>query len=681
MNKEDSENIPLLPPRIFHPWFYFWIFLSSNILLSYFSFSFSIRLWVGFLGLIIPFSIALWTVLKIRWKSKSMMPYSLSFPDFPFTHNILSPWLWFSFAFFLLFSRFYKLTTVPFWPISDEGTFAMFAMSLQKKWNWSLLWGEFRMEPLLTWSLGEFFRIFGPSFTTLRLFTALLSILAAALAYWAARQFFPKFFSFVFCWLFSFSFWEFSLMRFCHPNDLIPIFELLTFGLLGGLTKSKHNSSKWGWILALGLCCGIGFYAYVNWVVVWFFVTLVLFAYGFNSETRNLKFFAAFEFVTVFLAFSLFISRFAPGAMSNINNDFGGFFSAKSWILYFSGLFWESKASYPFGPDWGGMLNPIMGSLVFMGTLRLAEKFEKTLWAWMGLGLFLTMLPGVISNYLELHRTTPALPFWILLATLGVQSLISHGVQITSSRGWIVCLLLGSLALNIYNFFGPYSDIKRSLPYRQWRSVEYWNAYQILRSQAEQSGPLYVFSEFNNDYDDKTLLVADYPLDALQNPDLSHIQPHWVALLCNINYAPFLQKRFPGLKAILLNSNLPPQDLHHSLGLLLIPEEEIPPQTLNQWIRAHEVYRKVSLEVKNKSPLTSWEQFVGPMAPIQNLSKGDPYLESVYWEKSASFQVMAGDFPAAAQSFQKALQEGYPLDHFRHNLARARQLAESKKNI
>ncbi len=40
---------------------------------------------------------------------------------------------------------------------------------------------------------------------------------------------------------------------------------------------------------------------------------------------------------------------------------------------------------------------------------------------------------------------------------------------------------------------------------------------------------------------------------------------------------------------------------------------------------------------------------------------------------------MAGDFQAAARSYQKAIQEGYPMRHLCcHNLALARQLAEAK---
>src|SRR5581483_7383874 len=179
---------------------------------------------------------------------------------------------------------------------------------------------------------------------------------------------------------------------------------------------------------------------------------------------------------------------------------------------------------------------------------------------------------------------------------------------------------------------------------RRWREAEYFNAYQLLEKLSQKDGPLYVFTEFNMDYDDKTLNPACYPFDVLQNPSLETSRPAWAVLLCNIDYAPFLRKRFPGLKAELLNPDLPAEDLHHSLGILLIPASEIPAGTLADWIEAHEVYRGINLSVKDKNPLGSWEQFLPSLASIQELSRRDPFLASIYWEKTASFQIMAGDF-------------------------------------
>ncbi len=215
------------------------------------------------------------------------------------------------------------------------------------------------------------------------------------------------------------------------------------------------------------------------------------------------------------------------------------------------------------------------------------------------------------------------------------------------------------------------------LPDQQWRSVEYSRAYEILDSLYRSNGPLDVFTEFNLDYDDKTLNVAAYPLDALQNPLLASSRPSWAALLCDIHYAPFLQKRFPGLKAILLNPGLPPQDLHHSLGILLIPTAEIPAQTMDQWIQAHEVYRAVNLEVKSRTRFPHGNNLSDSSIPFGIFRKTILYWVPFIGRKRPRFKSWPVISWPPPSPIRKALQEGYPMDRLRHNMVLAQQLAGS----
>ena len=135
----------------FHPWIYFGIFLTTLSLLSYFSLSLTIRLWLVIFGLISPFSIALWIILEEKFKSSIVPPRTRGFEFFNINFNGPPLWLWILFIALILLTRFYKLTTLPFWPFGDKDLIATLAMGLDRNWIKNLLFSEIRLEPLFIW--------------------------------------------------------------------------------------------------------------------------------------------------------------------------------------------------------------------------------------------------------------------------------------------------------------------------------------------------------------------------------------------------------------------------------------------------------------------------------------------------------------------------------------------------
>ncbi len=96
----------------YNPWIYTFLFVVSNILLSYFHFSLSIKLWIGIFGLGLPFFLALWTLHENGklFNTPGMGGKSLSKTN---SSNENPPlWLWGLFIFLLLAIRFYKLTSL-----------------------------------------------------------------------------------------------------------------------------------------------------------------------------------------------------------------------------------------------------------------------------------------------------------------------------------------------------------------------------------------------------------------------------------------------------------------------------------------------------------------------------------------------------------------------------------------
>ncbi|HTC20760.1 MAG TPA: glycosyltransferase family 39 protein [bacterium] len=649
----------------FRPWVYFPIFLAANSLLSYFLIPFQAALWVGLVGLLLPFGLGLCLALEDRLGGGAKIPFEGEGLKLP-------PGFWVLFTFALFFTRFYRLTTLPFWPLTDEGIFFSMASDQSHHWTWRLLWGEIQFEPLMVWLLAGVFKLISPSLFSVRLLPAVISLLTSWASYAAARRFFSQTTSVLFCALLTFSFWEFTLSRLCILVILVPLFQCLAFNRLGAFFLSESRRSEWKNIVLLGIAGGVGFYTWTNWVFVWLSLAALLLGYCFlgGKGLRNPVLFMGISFL---LVIPIAWARLQPGASSHLHR----LFTLSPWeplLLNLKGVFWDGSASFPYGSNWGGFLNPVLDSLALVGLLHLIQTAKRPLLAGIAALCFLYILPGALSNGVELYRLLPLLPLLTLMAAWGAGRLLqTNGSWVL--QGGVLLLLLGSFCLDTYNFTACYCDMNSYPPNRRWREVEYFHAYQVLDKLSRQDGPLDVFTEFNMDYDDKTLNPACYPFDAIQNPAWSAARPRWAALLGDVRFAPFLQKRFPGLRYEILNPGLPPGDQHRFLGLFLIPAQEIPSSTLQAWIQAEQVYARVNLEVKNRNPLFSWAGFPGRFESLRDSSSGDPFLATVYWEKVASFEVMAGDFPAAARAYQNAARQGYPLQSLLFNAQLASRLS------
>lgn len=646
----------------FHSWVYFSFFLISGTLLSYFPLSLAARLWIFALGVLIPFSTAFWIILEKRLKEPPIF-FSTSTLIEKTDEPAPSLGLWFIFILLVLFTRFYQLDSIPSWPIGDEGIISTLAMSLRNQWNWTLLWTPARMEPLLIWLLGLFYRIDSPSLFSLRLFTALFSITTAFIAYFCARPFLSRMTSFIFSWFFAFSFWSFSFMRLCTPEDLIPFFEILNLGCLGYFLKSEKNEKQWLWMSALIIINILGFYSYINWIIVWF-ITLLVFIFLSFQKPYLIKKYSSFFLLTSLSTLPLVLSRFTPGGLTYIKSSLAIINFSHSFFDYLYNLFYDSRLSYPYGPDWGGMFDPVTGSLILIGILYSIKNLERNLFYFFGFCLFICLLPGVLTNYVELHRVTPSLPFWMLLAALGIQGLVTENIV----RNKILCFaILGilSLGINVYNFVGPYCDIKRALPIRQWRAVEYGDAYKILKHQSEETGPLYVFSEFNSDYDDKTINTAVYPFDSLQNPALNNVLPQLAAIIVDVNYAPFLIKNYPGIRMKILRTDKTGTDTRPPFGLFIIPVCQIPSSVLKNWIIADKIYRSTNM---TKTSANTWSQLYEHCSYIDVLNNTDPFITAVYWEKYGILNFYDGDYLSAAKAYQTAIQQGIPATQLYYGL-------------
>lgn len=645
----------------FHPWALFLIFLVSNTLLSYGHLPLGAALAVGFLGILLPLAVGLWTVLEKRAGSSSAafgrdpsLGLGPEWGDPPL-------WVWTLFLAALVFSRFYRLVSYPSWITGDEGIVASLSASLVRHWDGRLIWGQVQMEPLYLWALGIFFHFLTPSLFSVRLFGAMVSLTTAAAAYEAARRFLPKGASLIFCWLFCLSFLSYMLSRSCLPNTLPLLFQFLVLGGWGRFLKATEGAPRWRASVWLGILTGVGFYTYTNWVSMAVVTGVLILAFPPGSKGRW-GYFACFFLLSTFIAGPLLWARFSPGGTAHLRGlwDLGSLLKPD----YLIGLFWNGLGSVPLGPDWGGLLNPVASSLVFLGLLVLAPRLRPSGFALGAFLLLILLLPGLLASFFNPLRVTQLVPFLLLPAVAALGALcgdLRHGPW-----GPACLVLCASSLVDTYHFAGPYTDPRYVPTERQWRNVEFEGAYRTLETLDRGSGPLYVFTEFNTDYDNKTLDVACYPFNLLEDPRLGAQGAQWAALVLNCQYAPYLEGRFPGLRWRPLPTDRTPAEGSEPFGLFLIPLSRLSGDSLDLWEQADGVYRKMDLKVRNKTPLERWEDFLPPVPT--DAGKGDPFLTAVYWEKVGFFKFLDGHFIEAAQAYRNAVDRGVPAAHLYYDL-------------
>ncbi|HXL73256.1 MAG TPA: hypothetical protein VN963_06475, partial [bacterium] len=319
------------------------------------------------------------------------------------------------------------------------------------------------------------------------------------------------------------------------------------------------------------------------------------------------------------------------------------------------------------------IFNPLEGALIFLGVVSLAVDFKKAYSQWIFLTGFLFILPGILSNTVEICHVVQLFPLFSLIAVLGIQKIIADLPSVLHRKGTVV-LLLAILILNLYHWLGPFQSWN-SLPPEQkdWVPIEYYQAYKIIKEKNLESGPLDVFSEFTLDFYNKTLNIACFPLDALQNPRLSSKAPVWSALLVNKYYIPFLKNRFPRSEWFLLKKD----DIryHSDLALGLIPNDSMKPDELDAWKKSDRVLRNLNLQLKAETSPIPWAKIKNLFLESSKTFENDPFLSAIFWEKIALLDANRVDYGDTAQDFQRAIHSGYPAANLYYNLEMTLELS------
>lgn len=637
--------------------------LVSNTVLSYLPLSYGLKAGLFFAGVLTPFILL---VLKpvsapIEWD-----PFEIGGGRVP--GALLA-------AFFALalFLRFARLAQVSLWPTGDEALHGFLAIGLTQKWNWQFFYTVGEHPPLLIWSMASLFKWFQSPFFDIWFLPCLFSILVIPVGYSLSRRFYSRPFSLLAAFLLAFSFWPLAVGRFCHQGLFIPFWELSS--LLGLTLWREAPGPEAGRRRAvlLGIWIGLGTLTFTSWWVVLVLLAATVFFLWRKNDLKHTAWFTA----ALFLGLSPFLAAcFQEGYGHHLlDSSIAGhwFSTSHQWathLSYLTALFWgvlQPDASY--GPCWGGMLNPVLTSCFFIGLAEVCRKGRREVEVWLFSALAVCLAPAFLAgDYVELNRIVQVMPFLLWAALLGLRRLAAEIQPLPFRKGVLTAFLALSTLLDMNHYFMPL--------YRQWSSAfhpgaasqnEDFRAYQILNAVYREKGPGILLTDFLPLKFGHSLYVTTDSFNAADNPRFQAGQAVWACLAANVDEVPFLSSRLAGAKWYWLGNGMPGVEGGLSIGVVPLTEANRP--LFEHWRQAHALFHQLNLEAERA--------FNGPQVFQQSLEdtfkiypavKGDPFLESCYWEWVSQFY-FDPSYDRNSQALELALQRGYPAAHLFQRLS------------
>ena len=636
----------------YNPWLYFFTFSVANIILSYTESAPKTLLLITSFGLFFSISTALFFLLNNKPTAPPLY-LKETIPNF-------SPLWFFLILFFSLLPRLYILFNST-WPIPDDGLSTFNSIELLRKWVWRFFFTQGQTPPLNFWIQGFYFKLLTPSILSMRFFYFILSIVAVILSFLFSKKHFSRSMTFFILAFSAFSFPSLYTARFSFYAQTLFTFQIIAFGFL--LTYLNSASSREyrnkGW--TLGLITGVGFWVAIQWPLAACAIAVAVFL---TVKTKEIKT-TIFKNISFWSPLSLLVIPFLLASFHFKNGDHiryllnlppvEGVNCLNSFFSNWTSLFWGCNTQNSYGPVWGGMLNPVAGSLFFVGFIELIRTRSNGLSRWIFCSFFIFMIPGLITGTFDVFRNSLTFPLLIFVCALGAQSLYQY-----TSPQWrntlLVFVLLFSTSLDLIHLWKTYHPIASNSS-----AIEFSKSFQILKETNNQKGPGEILWGFDTDINDTTLDVATYGFNAAENPRLSPENTQWVAFIANANYKTFLANKFPNAEFYWLG-----MDSFWNQGglmLVLVFKDKKNESTLEHWNKVNKEFHN-STDDYFLNPLVGQERSnYQKFLETEPLIKGDRFLESIFYEKLAYFQRTNSDRRLLIALIKNAAQKGYPAAH------------------
>jgi hypothetical protein len=634
----------------YSPWVFFILFLLADLLLVFAPVSLAVDLAILLFGILTPFIVALFLL-----KTPALGKEKDSFRQTEWFD--VGCWLWVILAVLCAATSFYKLMTLP-WPVPDDGYFAYWARRVEALGDWRILYGTSHVEPLFIWGLAAWFKFFQSSLLALKTFPIFVYAGILTAGYLAARQYFSKTISFMALWFLTFNFFTIFIMRQCEDALSLLLFECLSFYFLSHFLDKATNKNKSFWLFAF--CIGVGFYTYSAWPVVVVMAVLPVVMRVKKDFPESVKIFFGFILVALLLSWPLILSRLLPGGRALFQRVLSGHTMGLN-LDYASIFFWNGLGTIKEDPSKLGWLNPCLVSLCLIGCLELWKQRFTPMAQWIFLALLLFMLPGLLTEPIEIYHIVAVLPLICVLGALGVHSLLLK-TSYSKKINLLLFLLFGvlSLGFDAYHYAGPGQLQDPGYWVRNKRHlmpVDFSRAYPLLAAAHQKGTPLFLFLNLNENNMDQTLNVVTSPFDETGRTEFLKQDNQKAVLLVNANYETFLKKEIPDSDWIWLSPDLSNDGGGLMLGFVRINASDL--KTLTRWAKANDVLKRNN-DIYMDPVSNQADETLKDLYAHYAVFQGDRFLESVFWEKIAFYEVYRNKIPEAVAALKNGEQKGYP---------------------
>jgi hypothetical protein len=606
----------------YNPWWFFFLFLFSNSLLTFGCFSPTLKIFIFVFGLAIPGLAAILICLPAPSRQKP------SFFTDPFKNFFVPTWAWALFAAAFLFSRFGPLEASGSWLAPDEALWARYTVDWEQHWHWRVFVTMAQVSSFPSYLAWFVFKITGSTLKAALGAPALVSCATTLLGYAAARRFFSRSLCFVFLCLLAFSYWPLFMAKPLLAGSLLPLWEFLVIYILGRLL----NSNRSFWAFVLGAAIGLGLYTFPAWPAMWLWLAVLGVHFQMSPSKRK---FPIGGFLT---GFSLAVLPFGAAAW---HEGYGGHVSAvafwngtwfwtdqiKVGLNYIRALFWGGAPGL-WVPLEGGFLNVFFASFFFLGAVELYRYRAAKVSLSLSLAFFLFLLPGLLSHDVETCRILLILPVLLIFAAIGLNALL---LDLPKSRRavFLALALMLPCGWDIFRIchWAQFAVLSGGAPAFNERQL----SYEVLKPVADQQGPGLLFSEMVPFTTDNSLLVASYPFNAALNPRLDPQKAAWAAVFTDWNYVPSLRKRFPLSRWKDLTPPPGSSPGLYQLGLIPLGEGNRP--LFGQWKNYYAAIQRIDFEFIDTPTGHPETRVLQDLLHFYGAVPNDPFLQSCYFEK------------------------------------------------
>jgi hypothetical protein len=640
------------PAFLTRPWFYFFVFTAANIVLAYTSLGLETKMWIGLGGFLIPFLAAVWALPARTGDGKTPLDDEM-FPSAP-------AWVAGGVLGLGLLVRLYSWLNSN-WIVPDEGILCQLSVELAKKWEWHFFFTTTQIPPLTHWVLSLYYRLVPPSVFSSRFFFFVVSSLGLVLVYPASRLLFSRSASLLGLLFFSFGFWPLLFCEYCGPLQAFLTVEIGVLYMLGRYlgASSPRESAAFG--LGLGLATGLGLWVSMSWLLM---VGMVA-----AAVIPGIKRAKASAWVGMASGFLLFFVPFLWLSWTNNNGEhvkflwglYRGADTAAAWKNLFSNwtvLFWEGTPGNRYGPVLGGMLNPPEAALCFLGIIGCLRSGKTPFFRWILAAAFVFILPGLLTNGYQIFHNVLLPPILTVFCIFGAQMLLAR-VPPGGRAFALAALVLVSSGLNLVHLAKSYALSSSEHSNSDPEYLEERRCFSILEETFRQQGPGYVLWDLST-FRENSLKLETYPFNAADNPRLRDSDAHWAAVLCNVHYKYFVERRFPGSRWVGVGPDL----FWHQGGLALgvIPLDDSDRAILSHWREADARLSLISRELLFDHNLVNRDKIRKELAGMEGDMGQDPFLVGMFCER-----VIEESDPGLPGQWlpwiEKALTQGYPSPH------------------